>query len=247
MISRARRLVLALILALFILQFFGIEILKGNLVSSIFLNKIYLFDVFSGIETILSSKRLEINIILGILTVTFIYVIFGRAFCGWICPLDAVFSYIKGREKNRKTLNPAYPAVFFLTASLLLSQPIFASYISPVSNFFRIIYSPFLGSISLLIFSGAMILPIILMEILEKRFWCKNICPIGFIYGKFNKISLIGIKIDKNACIDCKACVQACPMDVEIKKYSTRIRSSNCILCGICVEKCEKNALKFGG
>ncbi len=250
MINTARRIFMFLVLLLFILQFFGSDILKGNLVGSVFLNKIYFFDIFSGIETILSSKRIEHNIIIGMITVSALYIVFGRAFCGWICPLDAIFSsidkIISKENKKSSKINPIHVSASFLILSLIFFQPIFTSYISPVTNFFKVIYSPFLGSISLFIFSFAVLLIIFFTDFFGKRFWCRNLCPIGFFYGIFNKISLVKIKINKKACIKCEICKEVCPMSVEIENYDKEIKSSRCILCGICIEKCEKNALRWG-
>ena len=69
----------------------------------------------------------------------------------------------------------------------------------------------------------------------EKRAFCRYFCPLGLILGFFNRISLLQIKLDKHACINCHACSKACPMGLELPEG---INSIDCIKCGECVPAC---------
>ena len=72
------------------------------------------------------------------------------------------------------------------------------------------------------------------------RPFCR-ICPLGAIYGLFNKIALVGMAVDENKCTNCGGCKRSsigCPMQT----YCT---SNGCIRCGKCTKKCPSAAIKF--
>ena len=68
------------------------------------------------------------------------------------------------------------------------------------------------------------ILVIILMaSIIIYRPFCKYLCPLGAIYGLFNKVSFIRYNINTDKCTDCRACVKVCKMDVNVRKNPNEI------------------------
>jgi polyferredoxin len=97
--------------------------------------------------------------------------------------------------------------------------------------------------------SGLIGIPIVALSFLKKRFWC-NICPLGLLIGLFHRISLFRLRKDCQACTECGACYEACPMGIKsiyTERVKTDITTHDCILCGECVNKCpENNALALG-
>ena len=73
------------------------------------------------------------------------------------------------------------------------------------------------------------------------RPFCQYLCPLGAIYGWFNRFSLVQIHWEKERCIDCMACKKACPVDLPPEEISC---SGECIRCGKCVEVCPKECLE---
>ncbi len=252
-IDRIRKNFKLLILFIFVIQFFGINIVSGNLISSKVLDLVYMTDIFSGIELIISSKSLKYQLISGLILIITIYIILGRAFCGWVCPVDLIFSYTNKKNKYKiYKINNRIPIIvvvitFFILISFLLSQPIFITYISPITNFFRILFLPFSRvEFTLIILSIILLLVVIIIDRLNKRFWCKDLCPIGFMYGLLNKISVLKIQLDKKRCKVCYKCNESCPMSIDILNTTkSYISSVDCILCGKCIDACKHNALKF--
>ena len=73
------------------------------------------------------------------------------------------------------------------------------------------------------------------------RFFCRFFCPLGAIYGFFNKWALIGVKLDEDKCVDCGMCIQTCKMDIR------HVGDHECINCGECVSVCPTQAISWKG
>jgi thiol-disulfide isomerase/thioredoxin/Fe-S-cluster-containing hydrogenase component 2 len=71
------------------------------------------------------------------------------------------------------------------------------------------------------------------------RSFCRFICPLGAIYGIFNKLALVSVKVDENRCNSCGACVRNCQMDVR------HVGDHECINCARCMSSCSQNALSL--
>ena len=68
------------------------------------------------------------------------------------------------------------------------------------------------------------------------------ICPLGAFYALFQKVSIVRMKADEQACINCGACSRACAMGVD---PSAEPNSAECIRCGECLDVCPVHALCF--
>ncbi|MCK7502811.1 MAG: 4Fe-4S binding protein [Desulfobacterales bacterium] len=94
---------------------------------------------------------------------------------------------------------------------------------------------------SVVLYSGAIIAGLLVLEAMLPRLWCRVLCPVGRLYGIFNKISLLRLSFAEGKCARCNICDQVCYMGVEIARHTDEggLRDSNCIYCGRCVEGCE--------
>ncbi|MBF0543944.1 MAG: 4Fe-4S binding protein [Candidatus Riflebacteria bacterium] len=79
--------------------------------------------------------------------------------------------------------------------------------------------------------------------VVAPRAFCRIGCPIGAIYGFFNKNSLYQLKIDCNSCTKCGLCEKNCPMEIKIHENPG---SAECVRCLKCVDECPKNLIKAG-
>ncbi|MBQ7359311.1 MAG: 4Fe-4S binding protein [Lachnospiraceae bacterium] len=84
---------------------------------------------------------------------------------------------------------------------------------------------------------------LLLLSIFVYRPFCQYLCPLGAIYGWFNRFSLVQIRWEKDACTDCGACQKACPVNLKPEQISV---STECIKCGKCVSACANGCLKWG-
>ncbi|MHA1406919.1 MAG: 4Fe-4S binding protein [Candidatus Heimdallarchaeaceae archaeon] len=87
---------------------------------------------------------------------------------------------------------------------------------------------------------------VLVLITLYPRAYCRWFCPTGAILGFFSKVSLIGIRINKNRCISgCDKCEKACPVQVPILSYDKDVTDKNCTNCGECIDACKEGALKL--
>ena len=104
-----------------------------------------------------------------------------------------------------------------------------------------------LNSISFLFyFKLAGLLFILLLCIMEERFFCKFICPLGLIYGVFNRVSFLSLYLEKGKCALCKECKRNCSQGLVFSKVDDQwIFSTECIRCLECKSVCPKNAIRL--
>ena len=89
------------------------------------------------------------------------------------------------------------------------------------------------------------LLAILLLSLLISRPFCRYLCPLGAIYGLFNRFALLGLTCDASTCVNCGACETVCPMGIDPR---TQFDSTECIRCGRCVRACPTGSLarRFG-
>ncbi|MDI6800739.1 MAG: 4Fe-4S binding protein [Thermodesulfovibrionales bacterium] len=252
-LSKLRRFVLLGIIILFLLQFLKIKVLVGGLSGSLAVWFVKLIDIFAYFESLIASKDFTLTAFLAVLPIIGIYLVFGRAFCGWVCPMDFLFEIVDGFKNWSKVKVKASPKIGYVIAAALLitsgliGVPFFTNYFSHLTNFFRFITGGVFFALdlpfepSVLAYSGGIIVLLLVVEYIFPRTWCRVLCPVGKTYGLFNKISLIRLKFREGACGECNLCDQVCYMNVKIARHIDRssLRDTNCIYCGRCAEGCE--------
>ncbi|MBP3595696.1 MAG: 4Fe-4S binding protein [Lachnospiraceae bacterium] len=192
--------------------------------------------------------------------------VFGRFVCGWLCPFGLVQDLLhkiplfKKRKQLPKHHILKYGKYVTLVGMVLIGSvflftgfakiPAFCKFLCPSGTLFGAI--PLLstnkmlqGQIGGLFFwKLAVLIAIVLLSIKVYRPFCQYLCPLGAIYGWFNKFSLVQIRWEKDSCVSCGKCQEACPVNLSPEQISV---SSECIRCGKCVDACPANCLKFCG
>ena len=187
----------------------------------------------------------------------------GRTICGWLCPLGLIQELLHKIptpkiKKSRITRALSYLkyvilAVFVVAIPMWygikhdLAVPGFCKYICPAGTFegaIGLLSNPgnagYFSMLKILFTRKFVIMLIIgLACIFCYRSFCRFICPLGAIYGLFNKLALVSVKVDENRCNSCGACVRNCQMDVR------HVGDHECIHCARCISSCSQNALSF--
>ncbi len=196
-------------------------------------------------------------IFVAILSVSFI---FGKSFCGWICPIGFISEMIgdfgeKIQKKifKRKLVLPKfldYPLrslkylilLFFVYAIIGMSSTALQAFLdAPYNVMSDIKMYEFFAKISQ--FSLIVIASLFILSVVIRNFWCRYLCPYGALLGFFSLLSFNKIKRNTETCTDCKACTVVCPSNIKVHKYKTVV-SDECVSCMQCVDACpEPNTL----
>lgn len=198
--------------------------------------------------------------------------VLGRAFCGWICPmgttLDVGEKVFRIRPKRKGPSGLADLKLYVLTFLLLtcLVTPQVLYFLDPmpfVTRAFALGLYPLIPySINPLLlgldrtplqvvgfncgplFVGLLILLVFLGSI-ERRFWCRNICPLGALLSLPGRVALFVRKVNLDRCTHCIRCVKECKTGALGPEHDDW-RSGECTLCLTCVEVCPEKAISFG-
>jgi ferredoxin-type protein NapH len=190
-------------------------------------------------------------------------VLLGRFICGFLCPFgwfQELLHKIPTRKistKKLKGLTYIKYAVLLITVVLLpalavndigMGDPFFCKYICPQGVLegaipLAAVDSGLRAALgSLFSWKLGILIVTIVLSVLFYRPFCKWLCPLGAFYALLNKVSFLGMKVDKNKCVSCGKCAKACKMDVDVTKSPDH---TECIRCGMCVRACPTDAVKF--
>ncbi|MFO0754399.1 MAG: 4Fe-4S dicluster domain-containing protein [Thermodesulfovibrionales bacterium] len=168
----------------------------------------------------------------------FVTLVFGRVWCGWLCPQTVLSDFTpfidRSRGKGPVFTAAAYAATFLLSA--VVAASLLGYFVSPY-EFLPALFRGDLGAAT----RGCwivMTLGIFLNYAFLRHKWCATACPYAKLQSVlFDKSTLI-IELDpKRAaeCIDCRRCEQVCPTGVRIR----RGMDAACINCAECIDACN--------
>lgn len=190
-------------------------------------------------------------------------IIFGRTICGWLCPIGLIqellhkiptFKLRKSKYTRALSWLKYVILIVFVVGIPLwyavtgdITVPGFCKYICPAGTFegaVALLSNPnnetLYSLLGILFTSKAVIMFVIALAcIFCYRSFCRFICPLGALYGLFNKFSVIGVRVDENRCNGCGACVSCCGMDVR------HVGDHECINCGKCMDVCAQKAISI--
>lgn len=205
---------------------------------------------YGGVENLWAWLTSRANIqkifsgtmVLFFLTVVFA-VLFGRSFCGNICPFGALQELIGMPFSRSKVPGRADRVLRLLKYGILALSAIMAwvtmtLWLSPFDPWAALAHVYNVEEMLLEYGLGAVILILTLIaSLFISRFFCKYLCPAGALYALISKISPLKIVRDPKKCIGCAACSKACPMDIEVHK-AEKVHTGECITCMRCVDVC---------
>jgi polyferredoxin len=228
-------------------------------------------DPLVAIATALTTHTLYWPLLWALVTIV-LTIIFGRFFCGWICPFGALHQFVGYLGNRRKTtaqkiqLNKYRKAqcikyfilIFFLFMAAFpsLAVTLQTGLLDPiplVTRSFNLLLLPIIDrsadfvSVSARFYEGAWLilaifLTAVLLNLVIPRFYCRFICPLGALFGIISRFAIWRIGKKQTECSNCLLCDKACEGACE---PSGSIRISECVLCFNCRDDCKDELLAY--
>ena len=191
-------------------------------------------------------------------------ILFGRMVCGWLCPFGLIQELIYKMKTPKLKKSPVTRILSYFKYVILvvfvliipiayalrdIPLPAFCKYICPagtmegglglLSNKFNESYFAMLGP--LFTWKFLLMVSIVVGCVFIFRLFCRFICPLGALYGLFNKISIFGIKVENDKCTHCGLCAAHCKLDIH------QVGDQECVSCGECMDVCPTQAIVWKG
>jgi len=91
---------------------------------------------------------------------------------------------------------------------------------------------------------GLIFFGLLALNLVEKRFWCKYLCPLGALLGLLSRYALLSRSVSES-CNGCGACTRDC-QGTAAPEAKEGWRKTECLMCLNCDDPCPKNAVSFG-
>jgi len=281
-----RRLSQLLFFALFLFLFIKTDY-SGSDELEYAVNILFRIDPLLALAAIFAGKTIIALMLPALLTIVFTFV-FGRSFCGWICPMGtlvdggAFFIHPPQGPAGNDLRAVKYYLLMFILVAALLGLPM-AGYLDPfsllvrafsfslypafdyaVSSFFGFTYRhapdwvnaagepvydflkstvlPFSHKVySLSLFSLLLFAIILLLNHWQRRFFCRNLCPLGALLALVSRFSLLAAHGGDEQCGKCRQCRTICRMGAIDE--GRQISPADCNLCLDCLALCPRNKI----
>ena len=174
---------------------------------------------------------LSLLLLIGIPIITTF--LFGRIFCGYVCPIGALQEIINIRDRALKISNKVERKLrlirFLLLAIVIIIPLIQKEFIFNKILPFKAVFN-INGNLVQIILAAT----ILLLSLFIYRPFCRFGCPFSLVLEFIGKYSLIKIKKDASFCGTCKNCLKKCP--VNAISDNCKVDNGVCIRCGECCE-----------
>ena len=213
---------------------------------------IKLSDPLAVVGQIAAGKTVYLPFLLTALIPIILTLIFGRFYCGWICPATFIYelndnlaTWLRkaGIPVGRRKLD-------FRIKYLVLLMGIIISAATGMIAFASIYPPALLGreiyyAIALSGFGSGMVfflLTLLFDLMVTRRGFCRYVCPGGALYSLLGHFRLFRIRRDVTQCNDCAKCNVVCQFGLDPLRDNF---SQECNNCTACIAVCPTDALSF--
>jgi polyferredoxin len=225
------------VIIIFCLAYFGfLQAACPRLPGAIELIALHLFD-----DHPIVMHLIKVGVVVGLA------LLFGRYYCGWICPKGVIQEYVfrpGAKVKVPPRLDRALKYVKYAMLVLLIALPLLWEYrlfqkIGP----FRVIFN-LDGSTAVVAFLAV----VLFVSLFVERAYCRYFCPEGALLALAQLVSPYKMRLSNDHCRDCRRCLKVCPVDalVTSRRGPDRISTTECIACKECQAACPRGGLHYG-
>lgn len=197
--------------------------------------------ITSGIWTGVDAYARDLPLLLMVVFTLVTTLVWGRIFCGFLCPFGALQDFIDRLVPDRLKWEPPQGIhdravwIKFGVLALVVIPPLLGSrtsvyqYVEPFGTVFFLSSSAILWAIAGAILVAAALVP---------RFYCRYACPLGAALAVLSVVSLRRIRRVPQ-CDVCKVCEQKCPTRAI---RGPEIDFPECVRCNVCEVQLETKA-----
>ena len=209
-------------------------------------------DPLMAASGLVSAGTLSLGVLLALLVPLVIALLFGKAFCSHLCPMRALFELgelVRAGLTRLKVPLPELRSKHRFGGWVLLGGMLAAWLTTTAVWLFVLPYVSLSVGIFLLVTTGSAsaIFGVVafwwLLDVIAAPgFWCKNLCPTGFLLEQVGRFSLFALrKRGSEPCPSgCDLCERACPYALKPKERAHRPACDN---CGRCASVCPSDRL----
>lgn len=211
------------------------------------------FYFFSSVLWVDEFYLLFLAMMLVLWVIIAFSMMYGRVWCGWMCPQTVINELIHGLEKRvrrrlrlpakggprgRRAAAFAVVSLVVLGVALLMGFNLVSYFVDPYRTIHEIATAS-LGTVTTwsIVITAAVIF-------VDAMFWrekfCTKACPYGMMQAVVtdSKTQLVRYQTERaEECIECKACVRDCMMGIDIRVSP---HQTECIHCGDCIDSCTR-------
>ncbi len=143
-----------------------------------------------------------------------------------------------------------YPLISYATGAMFdtfygLNVPVLVSVTEAIYGFLKKVILPFQQPFFLQsVFVALLFFLILGLNLVERRFWCKYLCPLGALLGLLSRYAVLKRTVSEG-CDSCGACGALCQGNA-VPDEKKGWKNTECVLCMNCDDVCPKNAVRFG-
>ncbi|HEY3318617.1 MAG TPA: 4Fe-4S binding protein [Coriobacteriia bacterium] len=195
-------------------------------------------------------------------------VIFGRAWCGWVCPVGTLLDVMPARGGKKSALSRRwrlgkYVVLALVVAAALLGHlsPMVLDPVTVLTRPLQELARPFYGADgigrnagvefgaesirSVALLSLLPLVGVLALNSISRRTWCRTLCPLGGLLALLAKAPGIRRVVDAEKCTSCARCARDCPTDAVEREQGFASSAAECTVCLKCSDSCPSHAISF--
>ena len=176
----------------------------------------------------------------------------SKLICGWACPFGALQELIYHLPILRKLKKRRVPFTVSNTIRGLLFVAMLLVLFGIVGGRDGFVIYHYVNPFNLFNFDietisvGATIVLALVVSFGFYRPFCQFVCPFGLLSWFLERVSIFRVKIDRGRCIQCGACIRACPLDAAKDRVAGKVLPADCFSCARCLNVCPTDAIHYG-